>query len=71
MVVIIVTGLGVDAAGGVRCRVGVGDEEMGVNLAGMVVVAMIGTGVDMLKRREQEGQQKCQARLDGCRAMHY
>jgi hypothetical protein len=37
----------------------------------MVVVAMIGTGVDMLKRREQEGQQKCQARLDGCRAMHY
>jgi hypothetical protein len=69
--VVIVVRLNLYSAPGMRFRVSVSGKKMRVNLAGMSVAAMIGAAVDVLKRRKDESQQECQARLDGYRATHH
>jgi hypothetical protein len=61
----------------VRSRVMNGrNEEMGVHNARfrmvmVIAIGMIGTGMNVLKRREQECQGNCQACLNGQRTTHY
>jgi hypothetical protein len=59
-----------DAHTGFRMRGGMRGKKMRMNLAGVRVIA-IGTGVNVLKRREAECQQDGQACLDSSGATHH
>jgi hypothetical protein len=61
----------------VRLRVmHVRNEEMGVHdtrfrMVIVIAIGMLGTGMNVLKRRDKERQDNCQASLNGQRATHH
>lgn len=55
----------------IRAGVKMNFKEVGVNLARERVVRVIGVRVDVLKRRQEKGEQQSQNRLDRRRSTHH
>jgi hypothetical protein len=66
--VVIVVGLNLNSTRRLMFCVGVGNEEVRVNLAELAIMRLV--GMDVLKRRKQESQQEGEAGLYGDRTSH-